>query len=293
MKSLDEAINGKWDKNFPKAIQIETTSRCNARCNFCPYPETSRLFESGTMNDDLFDKVVSELSEFQPLVVAPYLNNEPLLDRKLAERIKQIRRLLPRTHIDLSTNGAALTEKVGLQLLDPELGIDEIKINFPSTDPIEYGRIMGLDYGRTLANVLRFTGQAKEMGFTGRLRVIIVTSSAPEEDLDFWKQEEIEAKVYQKISRGGIIQTEHAPKSRVVGCKYDREKEWLHVLHTGEVILCCMDWYRQHILGDLRKDCIADIWQNERYRNIRAQIRDSADKEFICNKCEWSKPYEK
>ena len=25
--------------DFPNNIQIETTSRCNAKCGFCPYPD--------------------------------------------------------------------------------------------------------------------------------------------------------------------------------------------------------------------------------------------------------------
>ncbi|MDP1695094.1 MAG: radical SAM protein [Candidatus Woesearchaeota archaeon] len=293
MRTIDEVMAQPWNLDLPKAIQIETSSLCNAKCTFCPYEATSQAFPKGNMSNELVVKILKELAEFQPLLVAPYLNNEPLADKRLLEFLRLIRRDMPKTFIDISTNGSALTERIAQEITDPKLAIDEIKINFTTTNPEEYERIMGLNYQKTLTNVLKFVETARRRGFHGGYRIIIVESVTPEQDRVFWQNHGIDVKVYTKISRGGLIQTGHQIKERVSGCKYDREKEWLHILHTGEVILCCMDWKKQHILGDLRKSSIKEIWDSQEYRLIRNKISDSSDRGFICNNCEWGKPYEK
>ncbi|MEK6874968.1 MAG: SPASM domain-containing protein [Nanoarchaeota archaeon] len=166
------------------------------------------------------------------------------------------------------------------------------KLKFTTSDPEEYERIMGLSYTRSLRNVQAFIDSAQQVGFEGRYRIICVGRDVPLSEQAFWLDQGISAKKYTKISRGGLIETPHVSKPRINGCKYNRERDWLHILHTGEVVLCCMDWYRQHVLGDLSKESIQAVWNSERYRAIRERTRESSDPNFICNKCEWSVPYE-
>jgi radical SAM protein with 4Fe4S-binding SPASM domain len=292
MRTIDDVFRQSWTLNFPRAIQIETISLCNARCTFCPYVETAQMFPVGRMSDEVYNKILLELEKHQPQLVAPYLNNEPLLDKSIIARIRVLREALPYAFIDLSTNGSALTAAVAEELVDQALGIDEIKINFPTTDAEEYERIMHLNYNRTLTNVREFIQMARKKGFKGRYRVICVGKDISEEEQIFWADTGILAKQYTKISRGGIIKTSYESEPRIKGCKYNREREWLHIINTGEIVLCCMDWYRQHILGDIRKDSIETIWKSAAYQAIRNRIKDSTDEGFICNKCEWSIPYE-
>jgi radical SAM protein with 4Fe4S-binding SPASM domain len=122
---------------------------------------------------------------------------------------------------------------------------------------------------------------------------VIVSSTNPEEDINFWNTQGIAAKVYKKISRGGIIDTGMAVKDETWGCKYDREKEWLHILSTGQVVLCCMDWNREHILGDLNTNSISEVWGSEKFRSLRKNVQHSQNNGFICNRCEWSIDYAK
>ena len=72
--------------DFPNSIQLETTSRCNASCSFCPYPETSKTQPSGVMDDDLFR--ASSISSRRPvLLIQPFLNNDPLMDPQIVPRL--------------------------------------------------------------------------------------------------------------------------------------------------------------------------------------------------------------
>ena len=121
----------------------------------------------------------------------------------------------------------------------------------------------------------------------------MVGASEPEKAAEFWKNMGLVAKVYPKLSRGGAIETDMKVKEEIFGCKYKRESEWCHILSSGDVVLCCMDWYREHILGNVNDNTLSQIWNSESYLTIREKIRHSTNKSFICNKCEWGLPYTK
>ncbi len=95
-------------------IQIQTHSRCNATCLFCPYPESWHGNHHGVMSDQLFSKILADLAPFEASIsrgmIAPYLMQEPLLDPKIFDRIEQIYRHFPKTMVQVSTNGSALSD---------------------------------------------------------------------------------------------------------------------------------------------------------------------------------------
>ena len=80
------------------------------------------------MPDDIFNKILSELSEIQydGEICLSYFN-EPLLCTKIFNRIEQLRRNLPNSFIYLFTNGEFLVKK-HFQLL-PDAGLDLLLID--------------------------------------------------------------------------------------------------------------------------------------------------------------------
>lgn len=287
MRTMDDVLSQEWDKDFPRAIQLETTSLCNSYCKFCPYEIVSKMFPKKHMDDSLFDKIVKQLAKFQPQMIALYMNNEPLSDRKIFERIKVLRDKIPNVYLDFATNGSVLDPIIRAPALAIS-SVDEVKINFPSTDKDEYERLTKLNYTITLRNIIGFHELAQEKEFKGRYRIIMVGSEHPDRDTTFWNNLGIPSKVYPKVSRGGIIKTEYEPKEEISGCRFNRQNEWMHIQSSGDVVLCCMDWYRTQNLGNLNTQTIAQVWNGVKYQQVRNKIKNSVDKDFICNKCEWA-----
>jgi hypothetical protein len=64
----------------------------------------------------------------------------------------------------------------------------------------------------------------------------------------------------------------------------------LHVLYNGDVVICCNDYHREVVLGNLREQSIAEVFRSERYREVRRQVLGLAESpsDFICKRC--SKP---
>lgn len=51
--------------DYPDEITLETTGKCNARCNFCPHSKLDRRFTD--MDDSLFFKIIGDLKEIPEL----------------------------------------------------------------------------------------------------------------------------------------------------------------------------------------------------------------------------------
>ena len=72
-------------------VQIQTQTGCNLSCPFCPANKKEIELPKGQMSDSLFKKIIRELADLEfSGVIAPYLQNEPLLD----PRLEDLQRLL-------------------------------------------------------------------------------------------------------------------------------------------------------------------------------------------------------
>src|SRR5512133_595793 len=78
--------------SFPPYIQLQTINACQAACTMCPYDTYSKVFQRGRMDDELFDKIIAEIAEHpETHSFIPMLQNEPLLDKKLFDRLRRFR----------------------------------------------------------------------------------------------------------------------------------------------------------------------------------------------------------
>ena len=62
------------------------------------------------------------------------------------------------------------------------------------------------------------------------------------------------------------------------------------VLQSGDVVLCCMDWRREAVLGNIRSESLASIWRSDRRQEIMARVQGEQESEsdFLCKRCEES-----
>jgi len=101
------------------AIDIETNSRCNLKCTYCPVS----MYDRGDhfMSDELFRKVVDDLASFPfPYQgrVSPHFYGDPLIDDRLPTLLAYVREKLPLSSIIIHTNGIKLTREKFRALVD-------------------------------------------------------------------------------------------------------------------------------------------------------------------------------
>jgi radical SAM protein with 4Fe4S-binding SPASM domain len=79
-------------------------------------------------------------------------------------------------------------------------------------------------------------------------------------------------------------------KEKINGCGSIWRNEMIHITHNGDAALCCMDWRREIILGNLNQDTIQTIWNSEKRIGIERMVSGKipSPENFICKRCEES-----
>ncbi len=284
------------ERTFPKFLSIQTTSFCNGRCVFCPYDEIKDLFPRKIMDDHLFKKIINECHRHREIErIILYLNNEPLTDPSLIKRINYAKEKVPWASVHILTNGSLLSNKLADELIDSKLDWIGFSLHGIRQETIE--KAMGIDYESTIERIINFIEKAKvkknieDFIMVTFLRHKYLTLKEKEQTMRFWREKGIERISYfdGPISRAGNVkglpQVRH---KKIKGCTTIWANEMIHIVENGDVVLCCMDWRREVILGNINKQSIYQVWDSQIYRDARDRRdgRKDSDDDFICKKCE-------
>ncbi len=281
---------------FPKYLSIQTTSLCNGRCIFCPYEQIKDLFPKKIMDMQLYRKIIDECADYRTVERAIlYLNNEPLTDPHMVERINYAKDKLPWASVHILTNGSLLNDDLADRLIDSNLDWIGFSLHGIKKDTLE--KAMGLDYDLTYKQVLKFIDKAKakreirDFILVTFLNHKYLSAEEREEAIKFWKSKGIEriSCFDSPVSRAGNVRDlSIPPHKKVAGCASIWADDMMHIVETGDVILCCMDWQREVNLGNARDKSIYEIWNSPAYSAIRG-MRDGTEEsgdDFICKRCE-------
>jgi len=249
------------------------------------------------MSDELYRKIIDECSHHGIDKISLYLFNEPLLDKKIIERLRYAKTKNPKSQIRLSTNASLLTEKMSSELVDV---VDYIYLSIQGgiTDKEKYEKIMGLNYDKMYKNIMGFIALVKTDKYNLRISNMAVNNVISfENEQDHAKEKEFWGNAGIKtLNFGGFstwanqINPNSANYSKNIrGCSLKhRPLTHIHVVENGDVILCCRDWNRGYILGNLQHSTISDIWNSSEYWDIIKKIYHGkeASNNFICYRCE-------
>ena len=297
---------------YPLNVQIQTVSACNASCYMCPYPESWQSRNPGRMSDEVYKKIVDDLAQYKIGKFCPYLENEPLLDAKIFERIDYAISKLDMRVLEVATNASVLDRKKledAMRVL-PKAN-SHIWVSFHGIDKESYESIMGLDFETARENVLALIEKAQDTKIKIRIRGAGMPRFQGEkmpnwfskkDYVNFWNNEfakhkfkvrpEINFFTYHdragqierneiNFSKAGIFR----PSLKDFYCvKID---QWINFLYTGELVLCCMDYHRETVFGDIKDNSINEIFTSDKFLCLAKQVLGSAESPdgFICKKC--------
>lgn len=267
---------------YPRLVSVETTSRCNATCPFCPYNVRAR--DKTHMTDELFEKIIEECREFPLETLEPFLNGEPFVDPKIMDRLERIRSRLPDTKLKIYSNGYALAPKRVDQLC--ELGVDQLLISLNTLNPVKYEQIMGLKLQRTLDNVRYLTDPARRSKVARKIslrmtRMNDTTLKEQDEFAAFCAERGVECLIVGLFNYKGDIHSELPVPS--YACEHITR---LDILSNGTVTLCCMDQEGQYTWGDVNKHSVLEVYNSIVARKYRDTHRAGKRKEIEpCGNC--------
>ena len=278
--------------SFPEDIQIQTITGCNASCVFCPNGKTNNPFPSGKIEDWLYRKIVDECITNRVKRISPYLMNEPLRDRELGEKIKYVAEKKPvKTSIKLNSNASLLKEDVAEQIL--ESGLDRLNISFHGISKKVYEKSMqGLSYENTLHNINTFLETKRKMNkVKPKVTITMVETELMKSERDkirsYWNKrgvsihiQPLENRAQRKIANRGLNLNEWQP---YLWCK--RLFTQAYILYNGDLVLCCVDWERTTILGNVREKSIVEVWNGKKALSIRKKFLSGTTEGLLCHSC--------
>jgi MoaA/NifB/PqqE/SkfB family radical SAM enzyme len=277
---------------FPKRVQIQTKSGCNAACWFCPNNETMPVLEHGTMDMDLFTKIVDEVVTHPVKRISPYLMNEPLMDREIATKIRYITdRKPPGCHTRINTNGSRLSEKVAREILGS--GLDQIHVSFHGINKETYEKSMPrMHYEENLENVLGFLRLREEAGRSDpKLKITLLMTKLTVGEMDevraFWAGHGVPVSIQQLTNRSDdrIRQADLQPGNWRPFTWCGELMAQAFILWNGDLVLCCADWHRVHVLGNCRERTIESLWNDEPAMTLRRNFIRGDVSGQLCDGC--------
>ncbi len=261
---------------YPRLVAVETTSRCNASCPFCPYNVKAR--DKIAMAQDLFEKIIEDCREFPLETIEPFLNGEPFVDPDIVGRLEHIKRRLPGTKLSVYSNGYALTPKRIDQLVG--VGIDHLYISLNTLDPEKYRAIMGFNLARTLDNMRYLTDPDRRRRIARQItfrmtRMEDTTLAEQDRFIAYCKERQVRCFIVGLFNYKGDVSS----PLPVPGYPCEHITR-LDILSDGTVTLCCQDQEGKYAWGDVRKSSVLEVYRGAvaaRYREMhrtgrRAQI---------------------
>ena len=286
-------------KALPTHIRIETASACNLRCQHCTTGVAYKSTDRRVMSMDTFERVLDQVRTLPTLRTAiMYLGGEPLLNKHHATMCRRVKAETQIGTVKFVTNAMLLTEKWCDEIA--AANVDGIHISIDGRSPEENDRIrVGACYERIRDNIRMLERRLREAGCRTRIMIANTVFRHPDDLMrptvpDFLVRDFPGFKIgsgYAMVWPGMTAQDTTLDDLRVYQEKPKRFCDHpfydLAVRANGDVILCCYDISGRHVMGNVMKDELLELYQSEPYVQIRrAMLRhDEAAIPEVCRRC--------
>jgi len=306
---FDSSIRGLANtlEEWPGALLIDITNRCNAKCVWCPNPDLTNV---GAMDMDVYRKIIDDYGSRGGVLTFGTFG-EPLMDKHMKKRIEYLK-CYPKIHkIEILTNGFFLNENIVPTIIENGVGVD---ISLDELDKQTFEDVKKMSFDIVRDNIVNFLKANSEATTPVPVNIRIKTMKTVEETLEqelfkvitsydcsvalnsiddniisnwagkldkesFIKEYEISTNNKTQFTHKRFNQTNIAPCTQLW--------KWMVVYWDGSVVLCCADMFSQAIVGDLKSNSIAEVWNGSQMKGHRDQMINRRRFEVaICQDCD-------
>lgn len=232
-------------------ISIEINSFCNRFCSFCTRSSDDR--EKVRMPEELVHKVLYELADIEYKgLISFHFYNEVFTDKRVFSFFQKCKELNLNNY--LFTNGDYLTKDVIERLSKYNIKEFTLSIYDWKTDKEFQDKC---DFFENELNLKEYTW-------------------------DFYIVKGGE----NFGNRAGYVQHKVEELDLPITAACSKIEKKVEVRYDGSVVMCCLDYYAIHKIGDIRNENIIDIWYGEirhkQIMNLRKGLRKCYK---LCSKC--------
>lgn len=267
-----------------KKIYIEITNICNLNCKFCP--ETIRNKEF--MGLENFEEIIKKVQKYTKLICL-HVKGEPLLHPMLGEILKVLEKYNLQTNI--TTNGTLIKQQI--DVLKKSKAVRQINFSIHS---IMQNEKISKQY---LKDIFTSAEELENIIISYRLWNL---KNISENDINNDIIKEIESYYNIKNLKQQLSENEFIKIKKNVFINQDTEFTWpdinketiiekgkclalkdqVAILVDGTVVPCCLDNNGDIPLGNILKESLEDILNNEKSISIKKNFENSV---IICKLC--------
>jgi 2-deoxy-scyllo-inosamine dehydrogenase (SAM-dependent) len=231
--------------DYPVVITLETSTACNRRCGYCP--QSTAPMKQEFVGADVVDAFLASLHSIRyNSFVEFHFYNEPLLNEHLPSIVHKVSIARPKTTRRIFTNGDNLTALLTQDLI--LAGVNQFIVSrHPPFSP-------SWDYEM----------KQRQRQFPGFIKVL---------------------KNQAWSNRGGLVSERKLPSNTMKGVKSCFLPYWVCVTINGDVVICCQDYNRKHVMGNILRESLHDIWYSNKFRTLRRDIAWGRLELPICKLC--------
>jgi MoaA/NifB/PqqE/SkfB family radical SAM enzyme len=299
METLKErkrsATLGKYRElpDFPREIFLDLTSFCNHACVFCANPKISN---KTTMESDMVYRVLHEAYDCGVRDLGLYATGESFLVKDLAKYVAYAKETVGYEYLFITTNGALATPERVQPVLDA--GLDSIKFSLSAGSRESYQVIQGRDDFDLVIDNLRWVARyRRDNGKQYNIYVTMVYTDATAHEVDHLK-ELVLPYIDEWDPHPLNNQCGNMPENNILGeIKSDNPRtrgkrkvcfqpfKGFTITSEGFVSACVLDYSKDLIVGDLKKNSLLEIWEGSVYKEFRRRHLARDIKGLICYNC--------
>tara|TARA_Y100001970_G_scaffold289668_1_gene420789 strand:+ start:157 stop:1038 length:882 start_codon:yes stop_codon:yes gene_type:complete len=253
-------INGNF-LPLPTEIEISESGTCNRKCSFCPRSDPDYEDKKEFISNDLHRKLCSELKELNYKGTVRYSGFvEPMVDKNIFNLIGMTNAYLPKSNIEMVTNGDPLNLKRLKKLFLQGLSKILISVYDSEEDAIKFEK-MCKDAELNQEQYIirrRYLPESQDFGITLSNRA------------GSMKNAEYKIKPLDKAFNNPCYIPSYT----------------FFLDYQGDVLMCPHDWGKKVILGNLNKEKFKEIWFKKKSMNYRKMLTNANRNFKPCNVCD-------
>ena len=248
-------------------VVLENFDYCNRVCSFCSNAVIDRRSTRRYLPEAIHDAVLRELSAggySNSLAYGRY--SEPLADEITVRRVESARKILPRAHLFINTNGDYLDRDLLARLF--AAGLDELKV----MRYLPNGRPFTTDAGaRSCTALLDALDLVGELRTFEPDRIVYYEATLPWPGRMSVRSESYAAR---GCDRGGVL-LHLAGRRRTEPCHSPSLE--INIDFDGSVVPCCnmrsdAPQHQPYVLGSLAVSSLTEIYFSEAAHHVRAAV---------------------
>lgn len=287
----------------PVIYNIETTNACNMKCEMCPRT-TMMTRPVETMNKSTFLSIIEQIKPFSvetwekweyfaeqkygiskdemnenhfflyiiPKVIQLHGYGDPLLDKNMDKHVKALSD--KGIYSYFSCNPSNINIKRTMKMF--ECGLDYIKYSIESVDDEVHKKIRGnaSDFTEGYNKILQLLELKKKNNYKTTIVITMLDLNRAGQLKEFKKLKEyfagLDVYIYFKSEDQQWYRQDYHSTSSIHWkeiCKHP----WMSmtIKSNGETATCMEDFNNEIILGDVHKESLYDIWNGEKYAQLR------------------------